>query len=339
MRMTIRHKSSVLSIVILCGAASLSAASISAVADAAAGNNRDAVQALLQSKADVNAPQADGTTALHWAARWDDLETADLLIRAGADPKTANRDGATPMFLAAQNGNAAMVEKLLKAGADPNAPVLAHGETALMMAARSGSVPVVKVLLDHGAQPNAKDTLRGTTAAMWAAEQGHTAVIQLLAEHGADLAVKSAVVVPVRRRGLSWAPLTGGEGRAGGAPAPPMGGLTALFFAVRQGEMDCVKYLVETQVNGVHVDVNETSVDGSSPLLVAVQNGDYKIASLLIEHGANPNLANSEGWTPIYLAVKNRNAETTSVPAPSTEGVLDMIRTLLDHGANPNVRI
>jgi ankyrin repeat protein len=312
----------------------LEAATTSEVADAVANQNREVVRALLQRKSDVNIPQPDGTTALHWAARWDDLQTANLLIQAGADPKRPNRDGATPMFLAAENGNAAMIEKLLTAGADPNAPVLSHGETALMMAARAGSIAAVKMLLDHGAQPNAKDELRGTTAAMWAAEQGHTAVIRLLAEHGADLGAQSAHIVPIRRRGLGFAPLTAAGAAAGGTPAPPKGGLTALLFATRQGEMDCVQFLV-----GAHVDVNQTSVDGSSPLLVAVQNGFYDIARFLLDHGANPNLANSKGWTPLYLAVKNRNPETTALPPPSADGVLEAIGTLLDHGANPNLQI
>src|SRR5579863_572800 len=315
---------------ILCGAGLLHAAPAPEVANAVANNNRDAVQALLQSKADVNAPQADGTTALHWAARWDDLETADLLIRAGADPKTANQDGATPMFLAAQNGNAAMIEKLLKAGADPNAPVLSHGETALMLAARSGSVAAVKVLLDRGAKPDARDTLRGTTPAMWAAEEGHTSVLQLLAQRGGDLNAQSAILTPPRRRGLGLAPA--GSDNTG---APRTGGLTPLLFAIRQGEMDCVKYLL----TAAHADVNRTSVDGSSPLLVAVQNGFYDLASYLLDHGANSNLANDKGWTPLYLAVKIRNPETTAVPAPSADGALSIINALLAHGANPNVQI
>ena len=100
------------------------------IADAVMNQNADAVRSSLNHKADVNAVQPDGTTALHWAARWDDLETAQLLVRSGADPKAANHDGATPMFLAAQNGSAAMIDLLLKAGADVNAAVLAHGETA-----------------------------------------------------------------------------------------------------------------------------------------------------------------------------------------------------------------
>src|SRR5688500_16251340 len=85
------------------------------VADAAMKKDAPALRSLLQQKADVNAPQADGTTALHWTVRWDDLETTGVLIRAGANARAANRAGATPMFLATLNGSAAMIEMLLKA--------------------------------------------------------------------------------------------------------------------------------------------------------------------------------------------------------------------------------
>ncbi len=317
---------------ILIGAALLPGAGFAAseIADAVMNQDAGAVRALLAKKADVNAPQADGTTALHWAARWNDLETARLLIRAGADAKTANHDGATPMFLASQNGNAAMIEELLKAGADVNAPVLSHGESALMMASRSGSVDAVKVLLDHGAQMEARDTLRGTTALMWAAEQGHVAVVELLVHRGANVSAQSAVLRTLVRRGLGFAPAK----YQGGPDAPIKGGLTALLFAAREGSMDCVRALTAAGAG-----VNETSADGSSPLLVAVQNGYYDIALYLMDHGANINLANSKGWTPLYLAVKNRNEETTAIPGPNTDGVLDFIKTLLDRGANPNLRI
>src|SRR5271155_3786514 len=116
------------------------------IADAVQNRDDDAVRSLLAQKADVKVAQSDGTTALHWAARWDALETAQLLIRAGADPRARNHDGATPMFLAAQNGSAAMINLLLESGTDVDSPVLAHGETPLMMASRSGSVDAVKTL-------------------------------------------------------------------------------------------------------------------------------------------------------------------------------------------------
>src|SRR3984893_16081848 len=118
--------------------ASAAHAATSELADAVMRRDTAAIRTLMQKKADVNAPQKDGTTALLWAARYDDLDTADALIRAGAKVSTANRDGATPLQLASINGSAAMIEKLIKAGADPNAPLTSSGDRALMMAARTG---------------------------------------------------------------------------------------------------------------------------------------------------------------------------------------------------------
>ena len=307
-------------------AALAAGASPSEVADAAQARNHDTLRALLQKKAPVNVPQDDGSTALHWAAHWADLEAADLLIRSGAKVDAANRDGATPLFLAALNGGAAMIEKLLKAGADPNAPVLAHGETALMMAARSGNAESVKLLLDHGAQVSIKESLRGTTALMWAAEQGHAGIIQSLAAYGADVNASSAVITPPKRRGLGFAPP--------GTLGDVKGGLTALLLAVREGHLDAVRALL-----AAGAQVNLASVDGSSPLLVAVQNGFYDIGRVLLEHGADVNLRNQKGWTPLYLSVKNRNPETTAIPAPDRGGALEFIQTLLERHANPNSQI
>lgn len=307
-----------------------SSAAAGEIADAVMHRDAAAVHTLLAAKAAVNEAQPDGTTALHWAARWDDRETATLLIQAGANAGAANHEGATPMFLAAQNGSMPMIAELLKAGVDVNAPVLSHGETALMMAARSGSVDAVRLLLDRGAKINAKDTLRGTTALMWAAEQGHATVVELLAARGADLRIQSEILRPLKRRGLGFAPAS----QQGGPDAPVKGGLTALLFAAREGSLDCVRVLIQAGA-----DVNQTSADGSSPLLVAVQNGYYDLAAFLLDHGANVNLANSKGWTPLYLAVKTRNQETTAIPGPDTDGVLDFIKILLDRGADPSVRI
>jgi uncharacterized protein len=311
-------------------------ASDAGIAGAAMHHDGEAVRALLDRKSDVNAPQLDGATALHWAAHWDDLEMAGMLIHAGANANAANRDGATPLFLATENGSTRMIALLLQAGADPNAAMLSHGETPLMMAARSGRVEAVKVLLDHGAKLNAQEDLRGTTALMWAAEQGHAPVVQLLIDRGADINIQSKVLTPIGRRGLGFANsniLFGASGRA--APkARSIGGLTALLFAAREGAFECVRALV-----AAHADVSQPSVDGSTPLLVAVQNGFYSIAQFLVNHGADPNRANDKGWTPLYLAVKNRNQEITAVPGPSTDGALEFITALLDHGADPNVRI
>ena len=161
-------------------------AATSDVADAVMRGDSAAVRRLLTQKADVNAPQADGATALHWAVYRDDVATVDLLLKAGANPKAANGFGATPLSLAAENGNPAIVQRLLDAGADANER-MPNSDTVLMMAARTGNVATMKLLLDRGADVNAKETTRGTTALMWAAAQRHPAAVQLLVDRGADV--------------------------------------------------------------------------------------------------------------------------------------------------------
>jgi ankyrin repeat protein len=299
----------------------------SPVADAAMNQDRNAVSSLLRQKADVNAPQADGTTALTWAAQANDLETVDLLLAAGANVKAANRDGATPLYVASQNGNAAIIEHLIKAGAEVNGTFLSTGETALMEAARTGSVEAMRVLVAHGADVNAKETLRGTTPLMWATTEGHVGAIRFLLAHGAEVNVQSK-----KEKAKPY-------GTAGpGARLPKdmdSGGLTPLVFAVREGSAECVKILVEAKA-----DVNMTSGDGSSPLLVAVLNGRYDLARYLIDNGASVSLANQKGWTPLYLAVKHRTIETGTMPVPpNADQAFDFIKLILDKGAEVNTRL
>src|SRR5260370_39493406 len=177
------HNIAVLMALVLC----LSAfGANSPVADAAMKGDKAALRSLLEQKADVNAPQTDGATAIQWAAHRDDLAMAGLLISAGANVKLANRAGATPLYLASIHGNPAMIDKLLNAGADPTerGP---EGETPLMLASRAGNLDAIKVLLDHKADINMKDKIRGTTALMWASEQAHPAAVQLLIARGANV--------------------------------------------------------------------------------------------------------------------------------------------------------
>jgi uncharacterized protein len=169
---------------------SAGAAAPSSVADAVMKGDKAALRALLQQKADVNAPQADGATALHWAVYRDDLDAVDLLIRAGASVDAANRNRVTPTAMASMYGNAAIIDRLLKAGADakqrgPN------GETLLMYAARNGRADAIKLLVAAGADVNARENLRGTTALMWAAEQRHPEAVKALVELGAEVAARS----------------------------------------------------------------------------------------------------------------------------------------------------
>ena len=297
----------------------------SPVADAAMNKDKATVRSLLKQKADVNAPQPDGTTALIWAVRSDDAELVTALLAAGADVKAANRDGATAMYQASVNGSASMLERLIKGGADVNGTFLSTGETALMEAARTGRMDAVKTLLDHGATVNAKESLRQTTALMWAASQDHPEVIRLLIAKGADLNVQSLKEKVTAQYGqLSKV-----------ADHLEKGGLTALTLAAREGGFASVKALIDAGA-----DPNQSTGDGSSALLVAVQNGHYDIGRYLIEHGGKVSTPNQKGWSPLYMAIKNRNIETGTMPnAPNTEQTLDFIKLLLDQGADVNGRL
>jgi uncharacterized protein len=290
--------------------------------DAVMHGDKDAVRTLLKQRTGVNTMQPDGTSALHWAARQDDLETADLLLRAGASAKIANRYGVTALSLAATNANAPMVEKLLQAGADANAAV-AEGETVLMTAARTGNPDVVKALLAHGASVNAKEGWKGQTALMWAAAESHPAVVKLLIEHGAEVNVRST----------SW-DFKDTKGTNGNANVYyPKGGLTPLLFAVRQGDLESVKILVEAGA-----DVNETDPVKISPLVVAINNAQYDIAGFLLEKGADPNVADSTGKTALYAAVHMHASKAPRVGVNKLDA-LDVVKSALSHGANANARL
>jgi ankyrin repeat protein len=160
------------------------------VADAVMRGDTAAVGKLLAGKSDVNAPQVDGATALHWAVYRDDVETASLLMNAGARLEAANREGTTPLFMAALYGNPRMIDALLKKGADAK-QLGPNGETTVMFAARNGNPEAIKLLVGAGANVNGRETIRGTTALMWAAQQGHAPAVKTLVELGADVGAKS----------------------------------------------------------------------------------------------------------------------------------------------------
>jgi ankyrin repeat protein len=353
---------------VLCGSCAQFAYGIeSPVTDAAMNGDRSAVRLLLQKKADVNAPQTDGATAIEWAAYHDDLELADLLIAAGANPKIPNREGATALQLASLHGSAAMMEKLLNAGAEVNERGV-NGETPLMFAARNGNLEALKLLLKRGADVNAKEALRGTTALMWTVEQKHTDAVKLLIEHGADVDVASspdskggtAYLAPTiqqreqqeqiihQRRALAAEAaskdpakdLAASDAAAaaaafGVAKNTKGGGLTSLVLAAREDCIECAQILV-----AAHAVVNQTTRYGWTPLLTAVQNRHYRLAAYLLDHGADPNIANNGGWTPLYIAVDNRNIEGGDYPVRQPDmDHLDFIKLLLNHDANVNARI
>jgi ankyrin repeat protein len=295
--------------------ASISVSAQSPLADATEKSDRAAIRTLLKQRTDVNAPQADGMTALHWAAYRGDLETAKALVEAKAKATVTNRYGVTPLSLACENGNGPMVELLLERGADPNT-TLRGGETVLMTAARTGKPGPINALLKHGADVNAKER-RGQTALMWAAADGHTEVAGLLIKAGAEI-----------RATL------------------PDSGFTPFFFAARDGHIDVVRALLKAGV-GVneamepHRPPAKGPAKGTSALLLAMENGYYELAQMLLDAGADPNDQRS-GFTPLHVMTwvrKPPRGEDQGAPPPPELGnisSLPFIRELVKRGADVN---
>ena len=272
MNATIRDSLACVVAALVLSLASLGATGDLRLVDAAEHREAREVRALLAAGVDVNTPQADGATALHWAAHWDDGDTAELLIHAGADVNAANDHGITPLSLACLNGSAAMVEQLLAAGADPNA-ARATGETPLMTAAHTGSADVLQALLSRGADVNAAEPRQGQTALMWAASQKHPAAVRTLIAGGADLNARSA------------------------------GGYTPLLFAAREGLVESTEILLDAGV-----DVDDPAPDGTWPLTLAIASGHERLAMVLLSRDADPN-AQLGGYSALHAAVAGGTPE------------------------------
>jgi ankyrin repeat protein len=270
------------------------------LADAVERGDRPRIEALLRGGADVDAAQADGTTALHWAAHREDVELARRLIAAGAKANAANRAGVGPLSLACENGHEGLVRLLLEAGADPNA-ALPGGETPLMTAARAGRPGPVRLLLARGVKVDAADP-KGQTALHWAAAEGHADVLKLLLEAGAE-----------RGRRLS-------------------SGFTPLLFAVRNGKAEAARALlgadpketIETKRGG-----RGAAKSGTSALLLAVENAHFELALELVKAGADPNDVRS-GHAPLHalswVRKPHRGDGEDGQPPPEGSGAVDSLR-------------
>jgi ankyrin repeat protein len=238
----------------------LSAATLATAAEpdlrlvnAVAAQDRTAVRALLKQRIDVNVARADGTTALLYAAHWDDIETIDLLLRAGANPNTADDHGVTPLARACENASIGVVEKLLKAGVDPNA-AQTSGLTPLMIAARTGNLQVVTALLAHGANVNAVTTETRNSALMWAVAGRHSDIVRALIGAQADVHLSMEK------------------------------GFTPLLIAARNGDIDIARALIAAGVS-----VNDTGTDGIHALPFSIVVGQADFALFLLDQGADPN--------------------------------------------------
>jgi ankyrin repeat protein len=316
-------------------AAGSAAAAEARLADAVMTADKVTLASLLSGRANVNEPQADGTTALHWAVRHDDLATAEMLIKAGADVKAATRYGVTPISLAAMNGDAAMIRKLLDAGADPNT-ANPGGETTLMTAARTGKLDAVSLLLDRGAKLNAKDTVHEQTALMWAVLENHTDMVKLLLARGAEINAHTKVTIPKGEYVPARPAAASGAGIIRQRALPTAdGGMTPLLFAIRDGNTEMVRLLLD---HGA--DIEQSSGNHSTPLLIALLNGQVGLAEELLAKGANPNATDDYHRAALFAAIDLRNFNHDKYGDLPTDGrdPLPLIKQLLAKGADPNLR-
>jgi ankyrin repeat protein len=275
--------------------------------DAARAGDRKAVEALLLAGAAVNAPEPDGTTALHWAVYRDDAAMTERLVAAGANVNAANRNGATPLSQACTNAGPSIVEQLLNAGADPNAS--ASGAPPLVACAGSGGEVKVRMLLSWGADVNASDNWRRQTALMWAAAENHAGLVKLLIEAGANVDARSG------------------------------GDFTALMFAVRQDARDAARLLIDAGA-----DVTYIAPSTQTALRLAINNRHYTLASALLDAGAPVYTEDRQGNTPLHELVTSRSPPrhlgnqflAFNEVDPSQLHSLELMKKLVAWGADPN---
>ncbi len=327
------------------------------IAEAASKGDREAVRALIKKGLDVNAAQGDGTTALHWAAMKGDAELTQMLIYAGANLRATTRIGAyTPLFLAARGGYSDVVSALVAAGADVKTAT-ANGTTPLMIAAAAGDTKTVTTLVENGSDVNARESYSGETPLMFAAGFNRADAVKLLLARGADprLTTKvtdlSALTAPEEEqmaRQNSNRPQAQRPAEIPGATRSyrynelisTQGGISALLLATRQGYVDTVNVLLDGGA-----DINQLNAgDRTSPLLMAIINGHFDLATSLLEKGANPNLAAFNGVAPLFAVVNMQWAPKSLYPNSKAyqqqqTTYLELMQALLEKGADPNARV
>jgi len=348
-------------VLLLGGSSSAAAADQASLIGAIKQGDAAVVRTLLQQHADAKAKDLDGTTALHWAVQRDNAELVGLLLKGGADATVANRYGVTPLQVACENGNVDIIDRLLRAGADVKATT-GSGETPLMIAARTGQVAAVKRLLAAGADINAKEQKRGQTALMWAAAENNLEASEALIEAGADVNARSqggftamlfavragntAVVKALAKHGASVndpiqppAPARPAAATRASAATPPATAQRPGPYGQPAAPNNSVAQLLQVYNSGSRG--GRGGPGGTSPLVLAITNAHFELASMLLDLGADPN-ADGQGWTPLHQLVWTRRPPIQhGLPPPVQTGnvtSLELAQKLLDYGADPNVR-
>ena len=312
------------------------------LAQAAAQADLQLVRQLLAARADVNAADADGTTALHWAVWADHPETVEELLRAGAAATSPNAFGVTPIYTAAERGNAKIIRRLLAAGATANGTDRS-GETVLMAAVRSGSVDAVTALVEAGADVNAADPQLGHSVLMLAVRSDNAPIVKLLLTRGAKFDARTRVGAKPAARPPGAGGGSHGVGivRSGvppqGEQLPTPGGMTPLLYAARDGSFDAARVLIEAGA-----DLNAADPNGMTPLMMAITNGKIPVAQLLVDKGADVRAADWYGRTPLWAAVEIRNLDMRSGATDNgidRDGAMRLIASIIDKGADVNARV
>lgn len=301
------------------------------------------LQTILKEGAKLDWSRADGITALSEAIFYNNSDATTFLIDQGADVNMADDYGVNLLHLACMNRDGATVVKLLSRAADPNSQKIT-GETPLMSCANSGSIEGVSALLEHGASVNERENKEGQTALMWAAAEGHDGIVKLLVSNGADVHVRSNAVELAKPHVIDFDP----DLSVWASNYPPTvrwpkvsGAFTALHFSARNGHIKSAENLL-----GAGANINESHPEHGSPLLIAVASGQEDMAVFLMKHGADPNVKDTWGITPLHYALHEGLLNLNGVKPLGTDEVAwkrkDMTRlveSLLDYGADPNTRI
>jgi uncharacterized protein len=321
-----------------------------------------------------------GYTPLIMAAELGHAPSIEALIAAGADPKSTTSSGVTALMLAAASGQADAVKALVAHGADVNAAEPTRGETALMFAIANRRVDTARALIAAKADVNAATkTVSLKAAPPSPEEEQYLATLQGRAggavaggaagTGGVGGTVAAGTATAQGTAGAPGAAGAGGGRRGGGGPGQGgaggrggrgattgvagvsrpytyaeqingTGGLTPLLFAARQGDLESARALVDAGAR-----INQVSGgDNTSPMLMAVINGQFDLAAYLLQRGGDPTLASDNGVTPLYAAINVQWAPRAQYPQPRAYlqqklTYLDFMKLLLDKGVDPNARL
>ena len=330
----------------------------------ALGNDLESMSVLLYAGAATEALTRVGAyTPLHLASSRGHAAAVTRLLEAGSKVGPVTATGVQALHLAAQAGNVAAVEALLNRGAEINAKDKTHGRTPLIFAASQDRLDAVKLLLARGADATLTTTVIDYQARAAADTQARQLRDKIASARTGRVIDSNFIADPPppgaaapgqgvgAGRGAAPDPndpnAAARGGRGGSGPRPPsdleqigkQGGLTALHYAARDGFAAAALALVDAGLN-----VNApTAGDRSTPMIIAVVNGQYDLALTLLARGADPNLANDDGVTTLFAALNNEWALRTWYPQPTAgaqqrASYLQLLEGLLKAGADPNAR-